>query len=331
MLTTAVVSGWFAAFLAVVGETSTAAMVGVMVASIAVGVLAFFLVRGWLGRRLAPVLELSRVVRDAATRPRDHIAMLRAGLGGARKEISVAVEAQELREALSVFLDRVEQRHQRQTAWIGAVVHDLKTPLAASANALAAIAATDAMRTSPEGSVVVHVAVELRELVADVQRMLDTVKFEREDFRIARDPVDIRHVIDDIVRRREIDGAPVLFTVSGHGVIVGDRALIERAIDNLLVNASRYARSRVSVEVFPGCVRVADDGTGLPAPIEHLTQPFRSEPIEVAGVTVAGGAGGIGLFLARRVFELHGGRLVVESTSSKGTALLAYFGTPRHG
>jgi len=98
-----------------------------------------------------------------------------------------------------------------------------------------------------------------------------------------------------------------------------------------LANAVRYANSSVTIEVFPRLVRVADDGKGLPAPLEHLTQPFRSEPIEVAGVPVAGGAGGIGLFLARRVLELLGGKLVVESTSARGTVLLAYVGAANGG
>ena len=266
---------------------------------------------------------LSRALRDAAVRPRDHIAGLKARPLAATEGASDAYH--DVTEALTLLLDRIERRHARQTAWIAAVVHDVKTPIAASANALTSIASKPTLAATEDGELVARVASELRSMVVDVQRMLDAVRFERDDIAVERATIDLARVMDSIVGRIG-RGSGVAVDVRGAGGAVGDPALVERALENLVANAVRYARSRVTIEVFPRLVRVADDGQGLPAPLEHLTQPFRSEPIEVAGVPVAGGAGGIGLFLARRVLELQGGKLVIESTSSRGTVLLAYVG-----
>jgi signal transduction histidine kinase len=48
--------------------------------------------------------------------------------------------------------------------------------------------------------------------------------------------------------------------------------------------------------------------------------------LEIAGHRYTAGTGGLGLFIARRVLEAHGGKLVCESSSERGTVLLAYVG-----
>ena len=95
---------------------------------------------------------------------------------------------------------------------------------------------------------------------------------------------------------------------------------------NLLSNAARYANSNILIDVFPGLVRISDDGPGLGAPLDELSQPFNDQGVDIAGRRYAAGAGGLGLFIARRVMEAHGGRLVSEASGPRGTVLLAYLG-----
>ena len=118
----------------------------------------------------------------------------------------------------------------------------------------------------------------------------------------------------------------VQVAIRGDAHVSADAKELERAIYNVLSNAVRYARTRIDVGVFTGMVRVSDDGPGLPEPLEQLAQPFAGRPVEIAGRRFTAGTGGLGLFIARRVLEAHGGRLVTEATGPGGTVLLAYLG-----
>ena len=297
--------------------------------ALVVSAVAFYGTHRIMMRELAPLTRLADHLRSAAVRSRDHISFLRHALGG--QNVHAAIEIERLEQALEQFTMRVEQRHARQMAWIVAVVHDVKTPIAGAANTLSSLSRVPRLRGTSEGELIGRVSEELRGLVLDVQRVVDAVRFERDDIEIDLQPVNLAEVTEAIASRVASDRPDVGVAVRGRGACHGDATLISRAIENLIANAVRHARQSVTVDVSPGLVRVADDGPGLPAPLEVLAQPFRSESIEVGGGVTAGGAGGIGLFLAKRALEAHGGRLVVEATSAQGTTLLAYLGTPRHG
>jgi signal transduction histidine kinase len=234
---------------------------------------------------------------------------------------------------LGVAVDRLlgvaQDSQARQTAWTVATVHDMKASLAAGANTVETIA----RRAAPaDAAVLKAIGHELRQLASDVQRMVDVVRFAHSDIEVGSEHIELSELIADVVTRVPArDGVQV--SLQGHGAVTGDRRMLSRAIENLVSNAVRYARSHVAIEVLPGLVRVADDGGGLSAPFAELSMPFRSDSMMVSGVRVDGGIGGIGLFMARRVFELHGGRLSVESTGPSGTVFLAYLGSVRghHG
>lgn len=320
------VMGWTGTPQAAAGRMTPWGMGFLTIAALLSGVLAHGLMRRYVSHRLEPLKTQTIALRESALRPRDQMTFVRRSRR--MLEGNVASEIREHLEAQEALLAKVELRHSQQTAWIGAVVHDVRTPLAAAANALGALVGSRALVDTEEATLILRVVSELRALERDVQRMLDMIRFEREDVEIERVEVDLAAVANGVAERlSRINSVPI--EVRGDGGTVGDRTLLDRAIENLVANAARYARTRVVVQVFPGLLRVADDGPGLPAPLELLAKPFRSEPTHVAGVSIPGGAGGIGLFFSRRVFELHGGKLVLESTGDRGTVVLAYTGDQR--
>jgi len=73
--------------------------------------------------------------------------------------------------------------------------------------------------------------------------------------------------------------------------------------------------------VSPHQIQVQDDGPGLPAPLEELAQPYVTQPIHIAGHHYPTGSGGLGLYIARRILQAHGGDLRLVATGSQGTAL----------
>jgi len=315
---------WLAGPLVAGGLGPRVGTVALLLAVSAVGGSVYAIVRGVVETQLAPLRTMSEHMRIASLRPRDQITHVRRHLPTPGATVD---EVASVGTAVEGFLTKVEQRHARQTAWVVAVVHDVKTPIAGAANTLGVLARAPRIADTAEAVLVERMAGELRVLVTDVQRLVDAVRFEREDVEIVRESLDLAELSRTAAERAAAGVPGVRLRVHGSGGASGDRTLLARAIENLVGNAVRYARSLVEVEVRHGLVRVSDDGPGLPAPLEVLAQPFRSEPQTVAGVVTEGGAGGIGLFLARRVLEMHGGRLVVERTDAQGTVFLAYVGS----
>jgi len=105
--------------------------------------------------------------------------------------------------------------------------------------------------------------------------------------------------------------------------VSGDAALLRRLLDNLLDNAAKYsdppAPVRLSARSDPGAtvLEVKDGGIGIaPEDVPRLFTPFfrtdRSRARRTGGV-------GLGLALARRIAQAHGGDIEVESEVDRGT------------
>lgn len=80
--------------------------------------------------------------------------------------------------------------------------------------------------------------------------------------------------------------------------------LLDRVVLGLLVNAAQSGATRVTIDGGPGWLRVRDDGPGIPAEL-------RAQVFEPFFTTKARGTG-LGLAMARRVVEAHGGSLHLE-------------------
>ena len=167
---------------------------------------------------------------------------------------------------------------------------------------------------------------ENKRLTELVQGMVDAHKFERDDVPLKRERLELSPLVAGVLERVRplAEERGLTLTLRGEARAVADARELERALYNLLGNAVRYARSNIAVEIFSGMIRLQDDGPGLPAPLETLAQPFNAQPVDIAGERYTAGTGGLGLFIARRIVEAHGGRLVTERTGPQGTVFLVY-------
>lgn len=116
----------------------------------------------------------------------------------------------------------------------------------------------------------------------------------------------------------------VLVQREAEGALVrGDRVRLLRVLRNLLVNAERHADPggpvELRIETGPHTVvfTVQDHGPGLASEeIERLFRPYSR--LAAAGERGVPGTG-LGLYLARRIVEAHGGRVWVESEPGRGS------------
>jgi signal transduction histidine kinase len=215
-------------------------------------------------------------------------------------------------------------------AFLGALSHELRTPLTSLlgyAVTLKRIEETNAHISAAEKAsmldAMVRKATELEALIGD---LLDLDRMTTGVTQAMRKPVEIRGLILRVTERLEASRERVRVD-SMSCVMPLDPSKIERILEILLKNAFRYApegshvavSTRVQDEGVTICVE--DEGPGIPEEVRlDMFQPFRQAP----GAWSHSPGVGIGLSLAQRFAELHGGRVWAEERVQGGMAFFVF-------
>jgi signal transduction histidine kinase len=225
---------------------------------------------------------------------------------------------------------RLERLVRAEKELLANVSHELRTPLARIRVALELAAEGDPERARRHLAGIAGDLDELDRLVADVlaAARLDAAGPAR--LAVARAPVDPAALAAEAARRFEHlhPGRRLEVEVSpGLPPLPGDAALLRRLLANLLDNAAKYSEPPAPVALS---VRAAEGGAGLvlevrdrgigidPADLPRLFTPFfRTDRSRARGT----GGVGLGLVLARRIAEAHGGGISVASEPGKGTTV----------
>ncbi|MFP2910965.1 sensor histidine kinase, partial [Pyxidicoccus sp. 3LFB2] len=206
--------------------------------------------------------------------------------------------------------------------------HDLKGPLQ-----IITLNAQVLRRQLPEGALNPAHQSRLEHIVRASQRMGELIDHFLEATRsqeqpLRRERLDLRALVGNKVHALEAS-ARHRFILHEHGQdLTGewDAQALERVLENLLGNAVKYSAPGTTVTVMlaeerggrPDGVRleVSDEGIGIPAEdLPHVFERFhrgRNVSREVSG-------SGVGLASARRMVELHGGTIQVESQVGRGS------------
>lgn len=233
---------------------------------------------------------------------------------------ALALERAQLREQAlrSELLEEVDRvRH----ALVGAVSHDLRTPLAtmkvASSTLLhPARPLSDAAVDELHGLI----DVETDRLTRLVTSLLDMTRIDAGVLEVRRAPVRVRALAADAVERirSALGDRPVTVAVPDDLPPVDvDQLLVEQVLVNLLDNANRYAppESLIAVTGEPRgdgiALSVTDAGPGVPA-AEREAVFDRYVRFDT------GGRAGLGLAIAKTFVEAHGGQIWVEDVEGGG-------------
>jgi anti-sigma regulatory factor (Ser/Thr protein kinase) len=127
----------------------------------------------------------------------------------------------------------------------------------------------------------------------------------------------------EIARSEKASSQPITLMVPPDITLCADQRQFQRAIENLLRNALRYAHECVVVEVLPNAagvvVEVRDDGPGIPREQwTNVLEPFVR--IDAPRSRARRGLG-LGLSIVRRIVEAHGGLVTVTNASEGGTCV----------
>ncbi len=270
----------------------------------------------WTAR---PLAELSAAARAVG-----------AGKLEARARLSRSGELGELGRRFDEMAERIEGLVMTQEELLANVSHEVRTPLARIRVALDIASEGDAL--AARGSLE-EIAIDLGELEKMIEDILTATRMELQS--------GARRGTEVPLRRRQLAPGSIVQQASerfrsrypGRGLnvhvaeplpeILVDATLFRRVIDNLLDNAYKYSpgESPITLDVVSdgGAVvfEVADRGMGiseqdLPRVFEPFFRVERSRSRGTGGV-------GLGLTLAKRIVEAHGGSIRLDSGSGNGT------------
>lgn len=222
---------------------------------------------------------------------------------------NVSYEARQVAEAFNDMQGQLKRTFQNRTEMIGAISHDLRTPLS-----LVRLRA-ESLPTSKERG---HLIRAVDDMDAIISETLDFAKqtFNSEALR----KVDVAALVEAICDDLSETGHTISFKKTGqHFVILGQIVALRRCFTNLISNALKYGNTiQVIVDGQESelTVTVEDDGPGIAnEDIDRVFEPFYR--CDQARSNITSGTG-LGLSLAKSIVEAHDGKIELVNLEKGG-------------
>ncbi len=235
-------------------------------------------------------------------------------------------ELRESREEIN-HLHQTQMSRAEHLATLGelaaGLAHEIRNPLAGIAGVMEIIG-RDLPPNSPAREVLKEVRFEVQHINRIVTELLEIARPKRPEFRLADLNSTAEHAI--VFAQQQVRSKAItidLHKCSTLPPIEHDTTQIHQVLLNLLLNAIQSIEGQGQVRLQVGndgdgfaTLAVSDTGKGIPPDnLANIFRPF---------FTTKGHGTGLGLSLARRIVEDHGGRITVESAPKQGSVFTIY-------
>lgn len=220
----------------------------------------------------------------------------------------------------TIFLVREIRRNEQHDAFLNAVTHELKTPIASVKLYLETLRNRDLPEAKRREFYDVMLADNER-LLGTVEQVLHASRSREKQRRIEMAELDLGDLLTGTIavvkKRHHLDDGAIRFSAPAEGIVVrGDRSELESAFSNLLDNAVKYSGGEPHISVRlrssptgKAEVYIKDSGIGIAAAdLKRVFKRFYRAANE-SGVKGTG----LGLAIVRSIIERHGGRVRAES------------------
>lgn len=229
-----------------------------------------------------------------------------------------------LAQQINQMAVRIEQLLSSQKNLLHSVSHELRTPIARLEFALEILqeSADHRLAGDKQKMRVEAMKADLKELDTLVSELLNMAKLDAQG-QLLVEPIEVQDLMQACLQHlppipAQIELRQILEV--RHRYIRGDQRLLERAIQNLLKNALKYAEHqiifRVTQKINAYVVQVDDDGSGIPeSDRDKIFEPFyrldRSRDRNTGGF-------GLGLAIVKQIVLLHGGSIHISQADLGG-------------
>ena len=271
------------------------------------------------GRRL-PALINSTLTRDAAGEP-----------VGVRTTVFNATDRKEYERELLRERQRAEREAKAKSDLISVISHEIRTPLNAIMGVGHLLSATDL--TAPQQKFVRILRSSSASLLGLINDILDFSKIEAGKVSLEERSLDLRQAVQELVDNLRVKADEKSVALAVHvdervpATVLGDPVKIGQVLTNLLGNAIKFTakgsvtatlqvRERIADAVSID-FQVADTGIGIaPDRLPHIFDEFTQANYDIG---MKYGGTGLGLAISKKLVELHGSHIAVESELGKGT------------
>jgi len=266
-------------------------------------------------------------------RVQEHIRQIGQGTFGRSVNVEAPSDLRELVDTVNWMGKKLQELDDMKAEFLAHVSHELRTPLASIHMGTQLLLDEIPGALSQEQSETLRIIKDSSErLIRLISTLLDLSKMEAGMMVYQIAPTDLLRLAETSVSKVRLlaEGKHIQILTeapSDRVWVSADGARIEQVLDNLFSNALKFSpegaavKLRLQPDVKGGIVHVsvADTGPGIPPEdVPHIFERFY-QGRAYAKNTLAGS--GLGLALAKKVVEAHGGRIRVESDLGKGTTV----------
>jgi len=237
--------------------------------------------------------------------------------------IAYIFEKRALQESIAE-LELAQRQIRLQDDFVATISHELRTPLGFIKGYSTTLLREDTLwdeETRREFLTIIDE--ETDHLTELIDNILESARLESGTHEMSFQPLRLDALIRDVITRvrARYPDLEIIFKSESSKIINGDNTRLAQIFENLFSNAVKYApQSKIDISIKtiqPSSIQIvfADHGNGIPA--EHL--PFIFDRFYRVPDHPGKAGTGLGLFICKRIIEVHHGKIWAESNNQKGT------------
>ncbi|MCY9825834.1 ATP-binding protein [Vibrio chagasii] len=245
-----------------------------------------------------------------------------------RAETSSGIAIGSLNKSFNLMADRIHRLIESNRSLTNAVAHELRTPIFRiqwQAEML-----KDTPLSEEQEKTIESIVEDTEEMEKMVDELLYYAKLDSTELESLQQPLEIKDFLEHATTRwsKETALSIDLYLLEHEQSIVADETLLNRALDNLVRNAMKFARTQISIEVTKHQdqlqIAVHDDGDGVAE--EHRAHLFDPFYVGDKARNKAKSGHGLGLSIVHKICAQHSATVqIAQSPSLKGAVFTITF------